>query len=283
MGRRRAFAAGAWLGRLGYRIMAQRRRLARHNLWRALPHLEPGLDLEATARGCFEEFAGSLLEAMAASDAPARLMADGAVRFEGLDHATRALERGRGAVAVIGHMGNWELAGLAATQLPIPIVSVARPIHNPLLDGHFRRARARTGQRIVVNHGTIHQLVEILAAGSLVILPCDQWPKRGTPVELFGRPTLWLRTPAILALRSGAPVIPIRISREESHHRVELTEPILPERWAGEADPAAGLTREIARRIEGFVRLQPEQWLWMHDRWKAMPGAVVSERAVRAS
>jgi KDO2-lipid IV(A) lauroyltransferase len=283
LGPRRAFALGARAGRLAYRLMGGRRRLACRNLWRALPALGRAWPVEPTIRGCFEHFAGSLLEAMAASHAPARLLRDGVVRFTGLERARRALEGGRGAVAVIAHQGNWELAGVAATQLPLPIVSVARPVHNPLLDAYLERARARTGQRIVVNRGTIHQLVEILGAGAMLIIPTDQWPKRGPVVEFLGRPTYWLRTPAVLALKTGAPVLPIRIRREAAgRHAVELTEPIDPAAFAAEADPAAAISRAVVRRLEEFVRDAPDQWLWMHDRWKPLaeePGAAAAVRA----
>lgn len=261
LGPARAYRVGAAIGASGFRLLPNRRRLARENVWRALPALRRGTPIEPTAAGAFEHFSGSVMESMATAGRRTD------VRFENLGYAYDALARGRGIVSVIAHLGNWEVAGMAAARLPIPIVSVARPVHNPVLDAYFERARARTGQRIVSNRGTIHQLTRIVAENVMLIIPCDQWPKRGVTVDFFGRPTLFLRTPAVLSLRTGAPIIPINIFRERGRHRVVLTSPIPP------VGDAASITQRIAARLESFIREHPEQWMWMHDRWKPMPPA----------
>lgn len=259
LGPDRAYRLGSAIGRLGFGLMPRRRRLARENVWRALPSLARGTGIEATAAGAFEHFSGSVMESMATAGRRADVV------FENLEIAAEALARGRGIVSVIAHLGNWEVAGMAAARLPIPIVSVARPVHNSVLDAYFERARALTGQRIVSNRGTIHRLTRIVAENVMLIIPCDQWPKRGVSVEFFGRPTLFLRTPAVLALRTGAPIVPINIFRERGRHRVVLTEPIQP------AGDVRSITRRIAARLESFIREHPDQWMWMHDRWKPEP------------
>ena len=266
LGPDRAYRIGSMIGAAGFRILPNRRRLSRENVWRALPALRRGTGIEETAAGAFEHFSGSVMESMGSAGRRPR------VSFENLKVAADALSRGRGIVSVIAHLGNWEVAGMAAARLPIPIVSVARPVHNPVLDAYFDRARARTGQRIVGNRGTIHRLTRIVADNVMLIIPCDQWPKRGVTVEFLGRPTLFLRTPAVLALRTGAPIIPINIFREpgpRSSHRVVLTAPIVP--TGREADPVQAITQRIAARLESFIREHPEQWMWMHDRWKPVP------------
>jgi KDO2-lipid IV(A) lauroyltransferase len=278
-----AYEAGARLGRAGFALMRRRRRLALRNIARALPLLTPGTDPTRTARAAFEHFAGSMMEAMATTGAGAV----DSVRFEQLHLARRALARGRGVVAVIAHLGNWELAGIAAARLPIPIVSVARRAHNDVIERYLRRARARTGQQVCSDRGTIHRLARLLSRNTMLIIPSDQWPKRGARVSFFGRTTLALRTPAVLALRCGAPVLPINIYRERTRpprHCVELTPLIEPEEFREEPNPVEALSRRIARRLESFVRRHPEQWTWGHDRWKPLPpevGPAESAAAIR--
>lgn len=273
LGPRRAYKAGTLVGYAGFRAMGARRRLARLNVRQAMPSLRPGTRPEEAVRASFEHFSGAVMESMASAGAVGRLIREGAVAFEHLDLLDRALARGRGAVAVIAHLGNWEVAGMAATQTGYPIVSVARPLHNPVLDRYFDVARRRSGQRIVSKRGSFHQLVRALRHNRVVIIPSDQWPKRGVEVQFLGRTTLALRSPALLALRCGAPILPINVYRAGSArpvHRVEITPAIEPEDFRNHADPVQAITQQIARRLEAFVREHPGQWMWMHDRWKSI-------------
>lgn len=267
MGPDRAYGLGRRLGRLGHALLASRRRTAHDNLARA--SLGSRDDLACIERRAFENLCGNVMESLAVLRRPAPYL-DHGVTFDGLEHVHRALARGRGAIVAIAHLGNWELAGLAAARRGFPITSIVRPMHNAALDRFFVAARERTGQKTLTNRGSLCRMIRALRENRLLIVPCDQWPKSGVRVTFLGRPTISTRTPATLALRTGAPVLPVDLYRAGSEHRVTVHPPIEPESRRASADPVAAITQEVCRTLEGFIRAHPDQWLWMHDRWKPL-------------
>jgi KDO2-lipid IV(A) lauroyltransferase len=200
------------------------------------------------------------------------------VSMEGLPIVDQALRGGRGVIWVIGHLGNWEVAGLALALAGYPPKSLARPVENPWVDRYLNRFRTRTGQEIMPRDNALRSMIRVLQQNGILVVQVDQDARDlGIFVRFFGRPASTHRSPALLSLKYGAPIIPLDIFREGDVHRVLFSEPLLPEDFRDRPDPLKAMTQAYTERIEGFVRRHPDQWFWMHDRWKT------AERAARVS
>lgn len=190
-------------------------------------------------------------------------------RFERFQVADEVRRKGRGLIVVIGHLGNWEIIGLAICKAGYPLNSLARPIENPWIDDYLTRFRTRTGQKIIPKRHAIGQMIRVLQRNEILIVQVDQNAKSaGVMTDFFGRPASTHRSPAILSLKYGTPILVADIYRENGRHHCVLSDPILPETYRDRPDPVAALTQAYTSRFEECVRAHPEQWFWVHDRWK---------------
>lgn len=207
---------------------------------------------------------------------------DALVDESGAEHLRNAAESGRGAIFVTGHIGNWEVMGAACGEIGVESLSVYRPLDNPLLDRWVRDLRARSNQRVVPKHGAVRHLVRELRKGGVVAVLIDQDARsHGIFAPFMGVPSSTIPTPAELALRTGAAIIPGFAIRqgEQFRFRQWFDAPLDFEPTGDrEADVLAIMT-ELNRRLEEVVRRHPEQWLWVHRRWKTAPPAADDEES----
>ena len=203
-----------------------------------------------------------------------RLMARGQIeayrRFHRFEVAEAVIREGRGLIVAIGHLGNWEIIGLAICKAGYPLNSLARPITNPWIDEWLTKFRTQTGQKIIYKNRALGEMVRVLQRKEILIVQVDQNAKSaGVMTTFFDRPASTHRSPAILSLKYGTPIMVANIYREGNLHHCVLNDPIRPDAYRGHADPVLALTQEYTTQLESFVRAHPEQWLWAHDRWKA--------------
>jgi Kdo2-lipid IVA lauroyltransferase/acyltransferase len=195
--------------------------------------------------------------------------------FEGDDLLRSLAARGRGVIALVGHHGNWELAGAWAAAMGLPIAAVVKPPSNPWVADYVERARRRVGIETIPSSEARTVVPAALAAGKIVALVADQGAIRsGTWVPFFGRPTQTAEGPGKFAARSGAPVIfGGAVAEPDGRYRGFIE--MLDESPSGDA---AELVLRIAtvyrRRLESVVRLAPEQYLWTHRLWDRQPPPV---------
>ncbi|MCW8130333.1 MAG: lysophospholipid acyltransferase family protein [Planctomycetota bacterium] len=191
-------------------------------------------------------------------------------RFDGL----LAKGNGRGLMIVPAHHGNWELCGYAVSLLGYPLLSVARPLDNPLLNELVDGVRERAGNEIIHKWQVLWTLKKQLDRGRIVTMSVDQnGGVAGTFVPLFGTLASTVASPAELALASRAPVVVATLNRlaDGVRHKFHVWDVIECEKTGDhEADRRALLTR-INQAYERAIRAYPEQWLWGHQRWKARP------------
>lgn len=198
------------------------------------------------------------------------------VRLERFEILDRLRAEGRGVITVIGHQGNWELIGLGVTLAGYPLHSLARPVENPWIERYLNRFRTRTGQRIIPKYHALGEMVRVLQRNEVLVVQVDQDARHfGVFVDFFGRPASTHRSPAVLSLKYGAPIVPVDIYREGKLHYCVLGDPLRPEEFRGTADPVRALTQAYTSRLEENIRRHPDQWFWVHDRWKS------AERAAR--
>ncbi len=264
-----AEAAGRALGRHYRRLDGRRRSLARENLARAFPAMSRP-DVDALCVHVFEHFGGVAAELFRAlshppEDALARLQTEGAAI------ATDAFASGRGVFFLTAHLGNWEWAALGTGALGIPIGVVARPLDNPLLDATLRRLRSSSGNTIIEKRDAARGMLRTIRAGGAIGILNDQHahPPDAVTVPFFGRGAATSSALAKLVDRTEALVVPTQAIR------------VAPARWLLTYDPALdirtlspeerGVERLTARLngiLESMIRRHPEQWLWLHNRWR---------------
>ena len=267
----RVSRAGRILGRLIRRIDRRHARIAARNLERAR-EVCPAGEIPSFVERVYEHIGLGFVELLQMKRLMERRGGLRCVRLKRFDRVGEALARGRGLIVVIGHLGNWELAGLAVAQAGIPLHSLARPIDNPWVDRYLHRFRTRTGQSIIPKYQALGRMIQVLRKNEVLVIQVDQDARHhGVHVNFFGRPASTHRSPALLSLKYGTPVVVADIYREGRLHHCALSDPILPDAFRDHADPVRALTQAYTSRFEEFVRAHPEQWFWVHDRWRTAP------------
>lgn len=192
------------------------------------------------------------------------------ITLEGLEHLRRAMETHGRALVLTAHLGNWELLTVAHRLTGYPLAIVVRPLDSPWLERLADRLRRKSGVELIAKRGALRPVLKALGDGRMVGILLDQNASRRESVfvPFFGHPASTSKSLALLAVRSGAPVVPIFIRRERRGHRVTIC-PMLPAPTATDSEQAvAELTARCTATIEAAVRATPEQWLWIHDRWR---------------
>lgn len=198
----------------------------------------------------------------------------GYITTRNFDRAVRVLLHGRGALLVTGHYGNWELSGYLLACWGFDVLAVMRPFDNAYINRFLVDLRRRKGLRLVDKKGAAESLEETLRDGGLVGFIADQdaGPK-GMFVDFFGRPASTYKSIGLLAMSAEAPIIVgyARRTSDRFSYEVGVARVIEPREWQDRDDPLRWITQEYTAAIEQFVREAPEQYLWMHRRWKHQP------------
>ncbi len=182
--------------------------------------------------------------------------------------------RGKPAILVTGHCGNWELAGHILAVLGYPCVALARPIDNPLVNRYLLGIREARGMKIITKWGATPILQETLQSGGRVGFIADQNAgDRGMFVPFFGRLASSYKSIGLLAMRYKVQVIVAGAMRvgEQFQFRAHCFDSFGPDDWADQPDPLFYITARFNRGIETMIRSAPEQYLWVHRRWKSRP------------
>jgi KDO2-lipid IV(A) lauroyltransferase len=185
-----------------------------------------------------------------------------------------ALLSGRPIMLVTGHLGNWELAGYALGLFGFKAHAIARPLDNPYVDAFLRRFRERTGQKVLAKKGDFDQMQSVLASAGVIATLADQDAgQRGQFVEFFGRPASTHKAIALLALEHRVPLVVLGARKVGEPMRYELVieETIKPEEFEGQANPVQAITQRFTSALERVIQTAPEQYFWLHRRWKHQP------------
>jgi len=261
-------AFGAALGGLAYAIDSGHRRIALDNLAAAFPARSES-ERRAIARVMFAHFGSLLFELLKfGTYTPEQMVA--AVDVDGLEHARQAYDQNRGVLFFTGHFGYWEIHALAQPLISHPISVLARPLDNPYLHAMLERIRTRTGNSVIYRQGAVRKVLRELAANHGVALLIDQ--HLHTPdavyVDFFRRPAATTSALAALALRTGAPVVPVfALPSPGGRYRLVYEHHVDPP-LADTPDAVREFTQRCTDILEMYVRRHPELWLWMHRRWR---------------
>ena len=261
-------ACGTVLGLTFYFVDRAHRRIAERNLATAFP-ARPEAERRAIARAAFAHFGRLLFELLQfATLSPDEMRAR--VEVDGEDRSRLAYAQDKGVLFVTGHFGFWELQAMVHAVQVEPVAILARALDNPYLNGLLEDIRQRTGNTVVYRRGTIRRVMRTLHAGHGVAVLIDQHivTRDAIYVDFFERPAATTSAVAALALRTGAPVVPVfALPLGRGRYRMIYEHPVEPPR-ADSAEAIREFTQRCTDVLEMYVRRHPELWLWMHRRWR---------------
>jgi KDO2-lipid IV(A) lauroyltransferase len=269
--RRLVLALGRGLGRLWADLDPRHVAVAVENLKHAYPEWDDARRLR-TARAVYAHFGQVLLDILwLAPRSREEVMA--LMDVEGEAEVRAAFAERKGVVMATAHIGNWEVSGVGLGWIFEPVGVVARPLDNPALDARLVDFRKKSGNTVIYKQRALVQALRLLREGRAVAFLVDQnvQAHEGVFVDFFGRPAASTTVAAALALRVGCPIVTGWAElRPGGRYRMRyfVTRPSATPDRPGEV---ARLTQELTTTIEGWVRSAPEQWLWIHRRWKTRP------------
>ncbi|HVE70733.1 MAG TPA: lysophospholipid acyltransferase family protein [Thermoanaerobaculia bacterium] len=262
-------AFGRALGSLAWHVARRERRKALRHIGIAFPDWDDAKRRD-TVRAMFRHLGMSLFEItwMRNMDVAMR---DRLTVIEGAEPLLKLIDEGRGVVVFTAHCGNWEWMSYAVGLWGRPTTVLQRERDAPEMNRYITEHRARSGVR-TIDRGSAaagRELIQSLGRGGILAFLIDQNLRTDSvQVPFFGRPALTPIGPAKLAVRTESVVVDILIERlPDGRHRMKVGEPVQTKR---DADPVA-LTARMTRIIEEQIRRVPEQWVWMHDRWRDRP------------
>jgi KDO2-lipid IV(A) lauroyltransferase len=267
---RRAAGILAWLG---FHLARRQRRAGMRNLEMAFPELSAD-QRDAILRGCFRNLGRLLVEFSHFPELTKGNIGD-FVFHEGLENYLEGLRRGRGVIFMTAHFGAWELSSFAHSIYGYPLKFIVRPIDNSKVDALISSYRTLGGNVAIQRRSAARDIIRALRANEAVGILFDQNTTRneGVFADFFGIPAATTPALATFALRTGAAVLPGFLIWEEKlgKHRLRFDPPVDLAETGDLAKDIVENTKRFNRILEGYVRKYPDQWLWIHRRWKTRP------------
>lgn len=268
------------IGRLAYRFAGGLRRVAHRNLEIAFPE-KPVEERERIALASFENLGrvlGELAHFPKASSDELRDLID--LDFETnrspeLEAFEAEREKGRGTLLVGPHLGNWEMGVFAYSAFREPLVYLARPLDNPLIEDLTVSLRSRFGNRAINKNNSVAAAMKVLREGGIIgVLPdVNVLHRDGVFVPFFGKLANTTSGVAMMAMRTGAMIVPMCCvwNEEKEKYRVFYGKFVESPNSGDRHGDVYEMTAAYTAELEKFIRAHPEQWLWIHKRWKSRP------------
>jgi KDO2-lipid IV(A) lauroyltransferase len=264
---------GATFARISYAIRTPLRRAALFNLKLAFPEWSDAKRRQVV-RGMIRQI-GWMAGEFSQFPNYTRNNIERIVVFDGFENFDAARRRGKGVLFLTGHMSAWELAPFAQALYGYPLHFLVRPIANPRVDELINRYRCLSGNKPIEKNRSARAILKVLSDGGTVGILSDQNTalEEGVFVDFFGIPASTTSGLARIALRTGAAVVPGFLSWDSARRKYRLRfEPAVElARTRDEEADVLENTARFTRVIEEYVRAHPDQWLWVHKRWKTRP------------
>ena len=194
-------------------------------------------------------------------------------KIEGRSNIKKAYEQGRGVLVLTAHFGNWELLSVVGAMLAYPLTVLYRPLDFKPFDSFFINLRTRFGAKVIPLKRSLRAILRSLGRGDLVVLLMDQnvdWYE-GVFVDFMGHRACTNSGLAMLALKTQTPVIPGFMVREKEGFTAKFLPEIPLQQTGDKTRDLEDNTRQYNKVIESFLRQYPDQWFWLHQRWKTKP------------
>ena len=263
-----------WFGRWLYHLLPYRRAVVLGNFRRVFGDSLPEAEIRRLAQAYYAHYIRFLIEFIRLPLMPAARRKS-FIRVENMESPIEAHKQGKGLILLTGHFGNWEVSTVAGIaqfpQFKGLFHFVRRPLKPKLLNDFVTRRFRRAGFGTIAKRGSLDQILDLLAGGAIVVYVFDQHAggKDGGVVDFFGHPAGTFKSPALIAMSSGAPVIPAYSWREpDGTHVLRFEAPIPLLECEDTTEAIRQNTRAFNAAIERMLLRHPEQWIWMHKRWK---------------
>lgn len=268
-----ARSIGAGVGDLGFRWLTRLREVGRRNLALAYPDW-PVERRDALLRGVYRSLGWQLAE-FCLMPHYTLAQANQFIEYDGLERYLAARERGKGVLVLTGHLGAWELSSFYHSLAGYPMGLVIRRLDNPLVDAFVNRIRCLHGDRVIHKDDFARGLISAMRAGETVgiLMDTNMTPPQGVFVPFFGVEACTASGMARVALKTDAAVLPGFLLWNEARQKYVLHfgEQIELVRTGDAESDIVANTAAFTVAIERAVRSAPEQWLWLHRRWKTRP------------
>ena len=268
-----ALFVGSKLGRSGYYFSGRLRRTGLRNLELAFPEMRQS-ERRRLLRGCFENL-GRLLGVFSQFGTAAPQTLQSMIECEGLEHIEAARQSGHGTILFTGHVGAWELSSFALSLFGYPLSFLVRRIDNPKIEDLVDQRRKRLGNRTIDKRSAAREMLQILQIGGTlgILVDLNTLDREGIFVDFFDVPASTTFMLAKLAVRTESAVLPVFAPWDRQRRRflLKIDEPLRFERSGDDEDDVRRLTQLFTDVVEKYVRRYPDQWLWIHRRWKTRP------------
>jgi KDO2-lipid IV(A) lauroyltransferase len=262
---------GRRLGDLMYYIDLEHRTTALQNLHVAFGREKSETEIRSIAKRNFQNLGMMVIEFFRLPQMSVESFQD-KVNIEGLEICRKALNNKKGALLLLSHFGNWELMGLMSKFLGTSIAVIARPMKkNERVNRFVGEIRRGTGLEVIPTEKASRKVIRALSQNRMVGILVDQRAKRseGVRIDFFGKKAPSTPALAVLAMRTGAPVLPVFMIRDgHRRHRLVIKEPLQLAETGNIKKDVETNTQRMNETLESMIRQYPDQWFWVHRRWE---------------
>lgn len=273
-------AISSTLGDILFFVSKKRRNIAIKNLSHAFRDEKSEQEIRWLARACCRSFFYNFLETIKLNYLFSKPDMTGKTKEitrsleETFKKAKKIHDESGGCIIVTPHLGNWEISPYITAAVGIPLVIVARPLDNDLLEQLIFANRTSSGQVIIPKKNALFALRKTLREGNSVGMLPDQSTMKGLAIDFFGRTATTTPVPALLSIAYKKPIVVTACCRVKGKFQYEgfVSDPIMPGEYTDKKAEIIRLTEEMTRQMESIIRRYPEQYLWIHNRWKTYKG-----------
>lgn len=256
-----ALDIGGIIGQLGYALDRKHRRLAISNIGRVFGKDKTPNEIRNIAKKSFQNLGRNIAEFLRKEPSD--------FEVQGYENIENLIKQDKPVIYILGHFGNWEMLGRIAARHGIKLTAVGRAMKNKRVDEYIRNKRYGCGLEILDKKGSARGLLKALSKGRSVAILIDQYAGRhGVFVQFFGIPTSTTPSPAVMALRTGAPVVPAFMKRIGHKHKIFIELPVYITKTGNITKDIFTNTQRFIQPLEDKVKKYPEEWWWVHRRWR---------------
>jgi len=265
---------GAFLN-VGYHFAGRHRNIAKKSLGIAFRGEKEEKEIEEIVKKCMNNFGRGMIEMIYFLTHPE--MVSQKVTLKGREYVDEALKKGQGLIAVTAHFGNFPLMMLNFALEGYPSCTIVRPVRDQVLEEYLMKRRTDVGLKTIYalpRKKCVDACIKALRNNEILFIPLDQnfGSNGGVFVDFFGQKAATATGPVVLASRTGATILPMFILRQkDDNHQIIVEPPMDLEEGKDEKDTIFINTAKITKIIEGYIRIYPQEWGWMHRRWKSRP------------
>lgn len=262
---------------MAFPFLIKQKRLTRESLNIAFAGEKSPQEVDRIFHDCFQNVAGGMMELMFCMEHPEWIPK--MAFFEGKENLDNALKQGRGAIAVSAHFGNFPLMLLYMVSQGYKTNAIIRPTRDQEIEKHFQSLRTRLGLNTVYSiprKQCVDTSIRVLRSNEVLFIPLDQnfGSNSGVYVDFFGRKAATATGPIIFAMRTGAPLLPVfAVRQKDGRHKIIIEPPLALDLKSTDQETMMHNVSRITRIIETYIRRYPQEWGWMHRRWKSQPTA----------